>query len=103
MIKKRIKQIINIKKHALTTIIYGNIKLDSNEIKKFQTYKINLDAKINKLPNQYYPKSITIKHPNKKEINCCVTFIFAINKDDKNYLLVAKLLILNNLRIIWNP
>jgi secreted Zn-dependent insulinase-like peptidase len=79
----------------LTTIIYGNINYN-NELKKCLTYKKNLNIKLDELPKQKFSKNITIKHPNKDEINCCISFIFSILKGN-NVLLSAKLLILANI------
>ncbi len=96
MIKKRINNIINIKNHPITTIIYGNIS--SKELKKIYTYNKNLNIKIDKKPKQKMPNDITIKHPNKDELNCCISFIFSFKiSNNNNLLLQAELLILNTL------
>jgi insulysin len=93
MVKNRINQIIKLKNLPLTTIIYGNINKD---VEKCLTFKKNLNINIDKLPAQKIPKSITIKHPNKDEINCCISFVFSIEKGN-NSLLSAKLLLLANI------
>ena len=100
MIKKRINKIISLKELPITTIIYGNIKYQ--DLKTCYTYNMNLHCKHTKTPKQYMPKNLIIKHPNKDEKNCCISFIFPINIGYKyNPLLSAKLLILNN--ILENP
>ncbi len=96
MIKKRINDIINLNQ-AITTIIYGNIKISSNELIKFETYNKNLNIKMNGVPKQKKPYNITIKHPNKDELNSCISFIFSISCFTENYLLSAKLLLLNTI------
>ncbi len=93
MVKKRINNIIKLHNQPLTTIIYGNIKNDK-DIKKCVTFNKNI--KLDKIPPQKIPKSINIKHPNKDEMNCCISFVFSILKDN-NPLLSAKLLILTNI------
>ncbi len=93
MIKDRINKLINIKKLPITTIIYGCI--DKTELKKCSTYNIN--RKIDKLPSQKIPKSITIKHPNKDEMNICISYVYSIYNKDLDPLLCAKLLILNSI------
>ena len=93
MVKNRINQIIKLKNLPLTTIIYGNINKD---VEKCLTFKKNLNINIDKLPAQKIPKSITIKHPNKDEMNCCISFVFSIEKGN-NSLLSAKLLLLANI------
>ncbi len=95
MIKKRINNLITLKNQPLTTIIYGNIKADKN-IKKCLTYKKNLNIKLDEYPHQTIPKDLTLKHPNKDEINSCISFVFSILKGN-NPLLSAKLLILTNI------
>ncbi len=95
MVKKRINSIIKLQNLSLTTIIYGNINAN-NELKKCLTYKKNLNVKLDEIPKQQLPKNITIKHPNKKEVNCCISFVFSILKGN-NILLSAKLLILANI------
>lgn len=93
MIKNRINQIIKLKNLPLTTIIYGNINKD---VKNCLTYKKNLDIKVDEIPKRKFPKSITINHPNKDEMNCCISFVFSIEKGN-NPLLSAKLLLLSNI------
>ena len=95
MVKKKINSIIKLQNLPLTTIIYGNITAN-NELKKCLTYKKNLNIKLDKMPTQKLPKNITIKHPNKNEVNCCISFVFSILKGN-NILLSAKLLILLNI------
>lgn len=93
MVRKRINTIIKLKNLPLTTIIYGNI---NTNIKNCLTYKKNLNIKLDEIPKQKIPKSITIKHPNKEEANSCISFVYSIyNKNDT--LLSAKLLILINI------
>ena len=93
MVRNKIRQITTFKNLPITTIIYGNINKD---VKKCLTYKKNLDFKLDEIPKQYLPKNITLKHPNKDEINCCISFIYSI-KNENNLLLSAKLLILTNI------
>jgi secreted Zn-dependent insulinase-like peptidase len=95
IIKNRINNIINFKNIPITTIIYGNIKLSSKELKQFYSYNKNLNIEIDKIPKQKLPHDITIKHPNKDELNCCISFIFSYIGNSS--LLSAKLLILNTL------
>ena len=95
MVKKKINSIIKLQNLPLTTIIYGNINAN-NELKKCLTYKKNLNIELDKIPIQKIPKNITIKHPNKAEVNCCISFVFSILKGN-NMLLSAKLLILANI------
>jgi insulysin len=95
MVKKRINKIIKLQNLPLTTVIYGNINYNK-ELKNCLTYKKNLDIELDKLPKQNFPKNITIKHPNKDEVNCCISFVFSIFKGN-NFLLSAKLLLLVNI------
>jgi insulysin len=93
MVKKRINKLINIKKLPITTIIIGNI--EHKELKKCITYNIN--HKIDKIPTQKIPSSITLKHPNKDEKNICISYIYYIDNKNMDLLLNTKLLILNNI------
>ncbi len=96
MIIKRINNIINLNQ-PVTTVIYGNIKISSNELNKFQTYKKNLNMVINEKPSLKLPYNITIKHPNKDELNSCISFIFPLKYTHENHILSAKLLLLNTI------
>jgi insulysin len=93
MIKNRINKLINIRQQPITTIIYGCI--DRNELNNCITYSIK--TKVDKIPSINIPQSITIKHPNKEEINVCISYVFSINMKKMDPLLSAKLLILTNI------
>ena len=93
MIKQRINKIINLNKLSLTTIIYGNINY--KELKNCNTYKMNIPLN-NIIPKIHMPKNITLHHPNKDEVNCCISFIYPM-MNNNNSLLSAKLIILSTL------
>ncbi len=93
MIKKRINKLINIRKLPITTMIYGCI----NHKNLHNIITFNSNIKIDKKISINMPKSITIKHPNKKEINICISYVFPIYTKKMNPLLSAKLFILNGI------
>jgi insulysin len=93
MVKQRINKIITLNKLSLTTIIYGNINY--KELKNCNTYKMNIPLN-NIILKTHMPKNITLQHPNKDEVNCCISFIYPINNNN-NSLLSAKLIILSTL------
>ena len=91
MIKERINKLINIRKQPITTTIYGCI--DNKHLHNIITF--NSNNKIDKISSMKMPNSITIKHPNKKEINICISYVFPIHTKKMNPLLSAKLVLLN--------